>query len=121
MRRTVNAVIIKERKILLVEEKGKLSLPSWELSDGENRGEYLVKKILANFPEITVKRFGHYGNFKEGNRYSSVESFVCILELDEVTGKLSNGLFVKNPNRYKTSGITRKVINSLKQGNYLDR
>jgi ADP-ribose pyrophosphatase YjhB (NUDIX family) len=124
MRRAINAVIIKDKKILLVKKRDIWILPGGKPIWNESDYGCLVREIREELSgtEIILKEY--YNSFIGKTPYKKDELEVRVYfaeikgELNNPSEEISEARFV-NPYDYPISDITKKIVDSLMRNNFL--
>lgn len=125
MRKAVGVVIIRDGKILLVQKNKTWILPGGKPEPRESDLECLSREISQELPlaEIEVEDF--YNSFtgiaphKKDEIEVKVYFGVLKNSLISPGAEISKSLFTKNFEEYNVSDVTKKIIDSLRQDNYL--
>ncbi len=126
MRKAVNAVIIKEGKILLFRKNLVWILPGGKPELGENDLETLAREFREEALGAELDITGYYGRFLGITPHSKdfLRAYVYFARRksdEEIvpSGEIEEARFVRDFENYNISDITKKVLNSLVKENYL--
>jgi len=125
MRTAINAVIIKDDKILVCRKKRTWILPGGKPEQGENDEICLRRKMGEEFRGTEIKDLVSYTQFKGTTPHSKtlLEASVYFANLNDelkgVSGEIDCFYWAKGNSKLNFSDITQKVINSLVIDNYL--
>lgn len=125
MRKAVNLVAILNREIFLVSEgDGIWTLPGGKPENDEDDICCLIRELGEELPGTNFSVTGYFGRF-EGvtpRKGDSLESFAYLGEIKrpwKTGAEIKEAGFFSYSNLPNISEITKKIINSLKEDNYL--
>jgi len=125
MRTAIGAVIIKHKRLLLVKERDVWILPGGKPNEHESHLECLTREVGEELSGTRIRVIGYYGSYlgKTPHTGDLLNAFAYIVAINgrlrEPSAEISDARFIRNFKNYKISEITQKIINSLKQDNYL--
>lgn len=125
MRKAINLVAILKKEIFLVSEgDGIWTLPGGKPEKNEDDLSCLIREMGEELPGTRFSITDYLGRF-EGltpRRGDILESFAYLGEIDlpwKTGMEIKEAGFFSYTNLPNVSGITKKIINSLKRENYL--
>lgn len=127
MRIAINAAVIQDRKVLLVRKKQTWILPGGKPEVGEPDIECLCREVKDELSGTKIKNIILYKEF-EGitpHKKDNLRARVYFAELENKLGSPSAEILehkwmsFNDALDYRISDITTKVINALKEDNYL--
>lgn len=124
MRRTINAVIIRDNSILLVRKGQSWLLPGGKPKLRESDLECLSREIGEELSNTQLQNIRYYRSFvgltHENERFMTNIYFADIKgDLNPPSLEISECRWVEDVNQYQFSEINSKVINSLIKDGYL--
>jgi len=129
MKEAVNAAIIRNKKILLVKKEKTWILPGGKPSpcDRGSSIDCLRRKISAELPSIKLNDIFYYKSFQGTTppKREELDARVYLADFkgnEKITGEEiseSKWLGIDEILKYKISDISLKIIDSLKEGEYL--
>lgn len=126
MRKAINAVIIKDKEILLVKKKETWILPGGKPDSGESDLECLTREVSEELSGTEIKNINYYREF-EGitpHRKDELKAIVYFADVDCLNEpsqeiKASKYVCFNDVGNYALSDITSKIVRSLKKDCYL--
>jgi len=126
MKKAISAAIIRNKKILLVRKKQIWILPGGKPKARESDIECLCREFGEELPEVQIKNFSLYREF-EGitpHKKYALKARIYFADMEGTPRPsaeiLESGWFgYREISEHKVSEISRKIINSLKEDNYL--
>lgn len=126
MRTVIAAVIVQDKKILLVKIKEVWILPGGQLKKDETEIECLNREVSEELPEFKINNLKFYKAFKGRSPHQS--DFINV-KVYFATGKgnikstndvdeVNKSKWIKNTADYNLSDVTKKIIDSLKNDRY---
>lgn len=124
MRETVNAVIIENRKILVVRKKDSWLLPGGKPKEGESDLECLFREFGEELSGTQLENVGLYGDFigntHIGERFKTKIYFADVREkLGKPSAEIEEVRWVYSPKGYNFSDMNLKVFDSLIKNGYI--
>ncbi|MEK6937559.1 MAG: NUDIX domain-containing protein [Nanoarchaeota archaeon] len=125
MRTAISAVIIKERKILLVKKEEFWILPGGKPEPEESDLDCLCREVREELSGTELKNVRYYGEFegitpRKGYLLKAKVYFAEIISsLGLPAAEISAREWVDDTGPYKMSDITAKIIDSLRKDQYL--
>jgi len=125
MRTAVDAVIIQNKSILLVKKRNTWILPGGKPKEKESDIQCLIREVTREeIPSTKLSNFKFYGEFK-GKTPHQGDILLVKVYLAEIQGEIKSGAeiidarWVRKPENYKLSEITKKIIKDLRGKGYL--
>ncbi|MDD3310074.1 MAG: NUDIX domain-containing protein [Dysgonamonadaceae bacterium] len=125
MRKVINIIAIKDKKILLVRKRETWILPGGKPNLGESDAECLLRELSEELPKLSViGDFKLYKSFTgqtphQGDIVEAVAYFSKIQGEIKPDREISEALWTNNFDNIKLSEITTKIINPLYKDGYL--
>jgi len=128
MRTAINAAIIRRKRILLVRKKNTWILPGGKPNKGEHEVDCLFREMNEELPGLRLTITGYYSEFEGVTPHKGdvLEARVYFAEAVGNTSTTSHEILesarvsYENANaKYQVSDITKKVLDGLRQSNYL--
>lgn len=127
MRTAINAVIIQDKKLLLVKKNLTWILPGGKVENNESDLECLCREIDEELSGTKIKEISFYNQFfgKTPHKGDILRANVYFAKIDGELYSVREGdsiselSWVNNFNDYNLSEITSKIVNSLKKDNFL--
>jgi len=124
---TIGAVIIENKKLLLVKKRACWILPGGALDKGETDIGCLCREIKEELSgtKIDTQLYSYFNEFEgiSPHRKDEIYTKVYFIDVAGELGKPSNEIndvkFINDFENYNISAITNKVIEDLKKKNYL--
>lgn len=119
MRKVICAAIIRGKKILLVRKKETWILPGGKLEEKETDTQCLVRELNQELPKLTVTNFGFYRSFKGKTPHTGdvIEARVYFADAKgdiKPNAEINAARWAKDPNKYRLSDLTKKIIGALR-------
>lgn len=124
MRKEICAAIIQHGYILLVRKKEIWVLPGGKPKTGEVDIQYLLREIRKELPMLNLQNLKHFDSFF-GKAPHTGDKLRVKVYFAEAIGEIIPGAEINrakwtgDPEKYNLSGITQKIIFSLRQDGYL--
>lgn len=124
MRKAIDAAIIKNGCILLVRKKKVWILPGGKPETGESDVQTLFREVREELPQLVLQNPEYFGTFVGITPHKGDELQVEVY-LAEADGNITSSAevnkaeWVKTPEEYNLSDITRKIVLSLRQNGHL--
>ncbi len=121
MRIAIGVADIKNGKILLVRKKKVWILPGGKPKKEESDTQCLIREITTEeLPRTKLSNLKFYKTFKgkSPHRGDIIKVKVYFGHIEgtlDPSWEINNARWIKNPNSYKLSDITQKIIDSLQQ------
>jgi len=125
MRKAINLAVIENKKILLVKKNETWILPGGKPDYPEESDEdVLIREFGQELPETKIKILNYYKSFigktpHKGDELEAKIYFGKVFDLGNPSSEINNVKYVRDFDNYLLSDITSKIINSLKNDNYL--
>lgn len=127
MRKTIGAVIIEDKKLLLVKKRNYWILPGGKLEEGETDLECLCREMEEELSgtKIDTQLYSYFNDFegiaphRKDEIYTKVYFIDIAGELGKPSNEISDAKFINDFENYNISDVTNKVIKSLNEGEYL--
>jgi|SRR3989344_2783396 len=126
MRQAINAVVIKDKRILLVRKRETWILPGGKPEERETDVDCLNREFSQELPELILIIGSFYGFFKGKTPHTEdiLESKIYFADVEgdkKPSAEISESAWVsrKEMRAYNLSDITYKIIDSLKKDRYL--
>jgi ADP-ribose pyrophosphatase YjhB (NUDIX family) len=123
----IGAIVLKNKKILLVKKKETWILPGGKKELNEDNIQCLKREINEELSNTKLKNIKYYKEFF-GTSPHNKNKIRAITYFSDIDGKLNNIRkedtvsklnWTNNFSKYKISNITMKIIKSLQEDNYL--
>ena len=127
MRKAINAVVIQDKKLLIVKKKDKWILPGGKPEGNESDLECLAREVDEELSGTKLKNHVSYGEFI-GQTPNAGDQLKAIVYLADIDGELygvrkgdsvSESAWVNDFSQYPLSDITQKIVDSLKETGYI--
>lgn len=125
MRKAINALVLEDKKILLVKKNQTWILLGGKPKDNESDIECLCREVREELSGTELKNIRYYGEF-EGITPHKKDNLKAIVYFADIKGRLNipsaeikDFAWVRDLKDYNVSDITSKIINNLKKDNYL--
>ena len=123
MRRAINAAVINDKKILLVNKKEVWILPGGKPEENESDLDCLSREVKEELG-AGLDSIKYYGEFEgitphKKDTLGAIVYFADIIGKPKASAEINSCEWAKDASRYKLSDITSKIINSLRKDNYL--
>ena len=122
----VSAIIIRDKKILLVKKKDVWILPGGKIKGAEDHLECLVREIKEELNGTKIKENIEYYRVTFGktpHKKYEILNEVYFAKIDGklrgVSSEIKEYAWIKDTSKYNLSDITSEVIKSLKEEMYL--
>lgn len=124
MRKAIGVAIIKNGCILLVRKKKAWILPGGKPEAGESDVQCLFREVKEELPQLDLQNLRYFSVFVGITPHKGDElcAEVYLAKADgEITpsAEVNKAKWVKNPEEYNLSDITRKIVLSLRQNGHL--
>lgn len=127
MRVAISAVIIKDKKLLLVKKRKTWILPGGKPEESETDLECLRREIDEELSGTKLSNIKYYNSFKgrtphKGDILRAKAYFADIDgQLHLSSKEITDSQWVDDFLKYNLSNITMKIVNSLKKDKYLNK
>lgn len=127
MRTAINAIIINDRKILLVKKKLTLILPGGKPEKNESDLDCLIREVKEELSGTELKNFKYYKEFEGITPYKKdilkAKTYFADIRggINHPSSEILEYFYISFNDliNYNISDITSKIIYSLKKENYL--
>ncbi len=125
MRKVICIATIENKKILLVRKRLTWILPGGKPENAETDKECLIREFSEELPKITILNMTYYSDKFVGITPHSNREIQAIVYIAKIIGEIERGAeinkaeWVKNPEEYNLSEISKKIIRSLRQTGHL--
>lgn len=127
MRKAINAVIIENKKLLLVKKNLNWIFPGGKPETGETDLECLCREVAEELTGTKLKDIQHYGDFigKTPHKEDLLKAKAYFANIDGMVypvrekDSISEMKWVNDFHNYNLSNITLKIVNSLKEDKYI--
>lgn len=124
MRKAIGVAIIKNGCILLVRKKKTWILPGGKPEVGESDMQCLFREVREELPQLVLQNPEYFGAFvgitpHKGDELRA-EVYFAEANGDIIpSAEVNKAEWVKTPEEYNLSDITRKIVLSLRQNGHL--
>lgn len=120
MRKAINVAIIRDGCILLVRKRETWILPGGKPKVDESKLQCLFREIQEELPQLNLQNIRYFGAFTGITPHKSdmLCAEVYLADADgEITpsAEINAAKWIKDPEEYNLSDITRKIVLSLRQ------
>ncbi len=125
MRKAICGLVLRDGKVLLVRKKETWILPRGKPEPGESEIECLCREFKEELPSVEIEDISYYDSFvgETLHKKDMLKADVYFVEISEGIGKpakeINDARWVGDFSNYNISDITNKIINSLKEKDYL--
>lgn len=124
MRKAVCAVIIRNGQILLVKKRETWILPGGKPEIGESDIQCLLREISEELSMLSLQNMKYFGAFS-GLTPHKGDELIAEVYFADASGEATPNAEIKaaewtdEPEQYKLSDITQKIVHSLRQNGRL--
>jgi len=124
MRKAINVAIIKNGYILLVRKKKVWILPGGKPKHDEDNMQCLSREIREELPQLALQNPKYFGTFvgMTPHKGDKLQAEVYLAEASgeiNPSAEINKAEWIKTPEEYNLSDITRKIVLSLRQNGHL--
>ncbi len=124
MRKAIGVVIIKNGRILLVRKKKVWILPGGKPEIGESDMQCLFREVREELPQLVLQDPEYFSAFvgttpHKGDQLQAEVYFAHANGDITPSAEVNKAEWVKNPEEYNLSDITRKIVFFLRQNGHL--
>ncbi len=125
MRKAVSGLVRRAGKVLLVRKNETWILPGGQLEKGESDIACLCREFKEELPSVKIEDITYYNSFigRTPHKKDILKTEVYCVDISEGIGKpageINGAEWVGDFSNYNVSDITKKVIKSLKEKDYL--
>lgn len=120
MRTAINAIIIKDKKLLLTKKNETWILPGGKPNENETDLDCLKREVAEELSNTKIKNIRFYSNFQgiTPHKGDIIETHAYFCDLDGTLNKTSAEIldvkFVNDFENYNLSDTTKKIVEKLK-------
>lgn len=120
MKRVASAVVIKDKKLLIVKKNETWILPGGKINPGETDLECLARELSEELKNVSVKSARYYDDFDgvSPHRKDSIRVTAYLTTIDgepSPSAEIKEVKWVSDFTSYPLSEVTQQIVNSLKE------